>query len=193
MTKERVSTDTATTSPSTPLTQHEGSNEKPQVFIDIDLADLRTHIERYDNDGWRFVNICGSTVTEGVELIYSFSNGLPLENLRFSIDATTTIPSVTDCFPNAFFFENETHDLFGVTFSDISIDFGGKFYGLSVPTPMNPRSTMAQEEAAQAEATNVDGDVDVAGIIDREPSPVDADPVDDPGDERRSPVEEEVR
>jgi hypothetical protein len=123
-------------------------NEKPQVFIDIDPGELHERVEDYDERGWRFVNICGSTVEEGVELIYSFSDGLPMENLRFIIDNETVIPSVSDRFPNAFFFENETHDLFGVRFSNISIDFDGEFYTVAVPTPMNPRSAEAREAAA---------------------------------------------
>jgi hypothetical protein len=123
-------------------------NEKPQVFIDITDDELRERIEEYDNGGWRFVNISGNTVAGGVELIYSFSKGFPLENLRFTIDNKTVIPSVSDRFPNAFFFENETHDLFGVNFSDISIDFNGEFYTVAVPTPMNPHSSAAHEAAA---------------------------------------------
>jgi hypothetical protein len=123
-------------------------NEKPQVFIDIQAEDMRARVEEYDRRGWRFVNICGSTVEGGVELIYSFSKGLPLENLRFTISNETTIPSVSDRFPNAFFFENETHDLFGVAFSGISIDFDGEFYTVSVPTPMNPHSAVAHKAVA---------------------------------------------
>ncbi|MDR1082443.1 MAG: NADH-quinone oxidoreductase subunit C [Coriobacteriales bacterium] len=127
---------------------NEKHNEKPQVFIDITYNELREQIEDYAARGWRFVNICGSTVDDGVELIYSFSDGLPLENLRFTIDNETKVPSVSDCFPNAFFFENETHDLFGVNFSNISIDFDGEFYTVAVPTPMNPRSSEARKAAA---------------------------------------------
>jgi NADH:ubiquinone oxidoreductase subunit C len=151
--------------------QGEMHNEKPQVFIDIAADELRERIEEYGRLGWRFVNICGSTVAgaegagakngaegdiegggaiaSGVELIYSFSKGLPLENLRFTVDAEAVIPSISDCFPNAFFFENETHDLFGVKFSGISIDFDGAFYTVAVPTPMNPYSSEARETAAE--------------------------------------------
>jgi hypothetical protein len=123
------------------------NNEKPQVFIDITLNELSERVEGYDQRGWRFVNICGSTVHEGVELIYSFSKGLPLENQRFTIDTKTVVPSISDRFPNAFFFENETHDLFGVGFSGISIDFDGEFYTVAVPTPMNPQSLEAHTAA----------------------------------------------
>jgi hypothetical protein len=123
-------------------------NEKPQVFIDIAADELHKRIEDYSDRGWRFVNICGSTVDDGVELIYTFSQGLPMENLRFTIDPKDALPSVSDRFPNAFFFENETHDLFGVQFSGISIDFNGEFYTVSVPTPMNPASPTAHAAVA---------------------------------------------
>jgi ech hydrogenase subunit D len=74
----------------------------------------------------------------GVELLYSFSDGLELENLSLVVNTDTAVPSITQLFPAAFFFENEVHDLFGVTFTGISIDFDGAFYTLSIPTPMNP-------------------------------------------------------
>jgi len=121
----------------------------PQVFIDIKLAQLRPKVEQYHTQGWRFVNICGSTVRDGVELIYSFSNGEPLENLRFVAASGSSIQSISDLYLNSFFCENETHDLFGITFKDIAIDFGGEFYTTSVPTPMNPASTQAQEAFAR--------------------------------------------
>jgi ech hydrogenase subunit D len=127
------------------------SKEKPQIFIDITYEELRGKVGEYNAGGWRFVNICGNTVTGGVELIYSFSKSLPLENLRFVIDNDTEISSISDCFPNAFLFENETHDLFGVRFSNISIDFGGEFYTVAVPTPMNPHS----RDACKAAVANI--------------------------------------
>jgi hypothetical protein len=122
-------------------------NDKPQVFIDTQLSELARLSEDYASRGWRFANICGSSVDGGVEMIYSFSKGLELENLRFVVGNDAEIASVSERFPNAFFFENETHDLFGVRFSGISIDFDGEFYTVSVPTPMNPRSAAAQEAA----------------------------------------------
>ncbi|MCL1891365.1 MAG: NADH-quinone oxidoreductase subunit C [Coriobacteriia bacterium] len=120
----------------------------PQVFINVKESELRAKVEQYHTNGWRFVNINGSTVEEGVEVIYSFSKGEPFENLRLVVANGTHLPSVTDLYPNAFFFENETHDLFGTAFDGISIDFGGEFYTVSVPTPMNPASAQAQEALA---------------------------------------------
>ncbi len=139
-------------------------NEKPQVFIDISADELMTKVEDYDARGWRFVNICGSAIQGGVELIYSFSNGLPMENLRFTVENGSTIPSVSGRFPNAFFFENETYDLFGVRFSGISIDFDGKFYKVSIPTPMNPDSVQARKAAYDSAPVALDVAIDATEV-----------------------------
>ena len=47
-----------------------------------------------------------------------------------------SVPSVSELFPNAFMFENEMHDLFGVEVSGITLDYRGGFYHLHVPAPM---------------------------------------------------------
>jgi ech hydrogenase subunit D len=112
----------------------------PQVFIDIRPHEMRQRMEAYHAAGWRFVNICGSTVPGGVEMIYSVSNGEPFENLRFVVENDASLPSVSDLYFNAFFFENETHDLYGVSFKGLALDFGGTLYEVSTPTPMNPAS-----------------------------------------------------
>lgn len=116
----------------------------PQLFKDIKLAALLSTIERYKEEGWRFANLCGSTLDEGVELLYSFVRGNELENVRLAITNEDSVPSISALYPNAFVFENETHDLYGVAITNISIDYKGTFYPTSVPTPMNPASEAAQ-------------------------------------------------
>jgi ech hydrogenase subunit D len=121
----------------------------PQVFIDINPEEIRDYVKNYHARKWRFVQICGSTVTAGVELLYTFSDGEPIENLRTTVTNNSTLPSISDLYFNAFFFENETHDLYGINFKGMAIDFGGKFYPASVLTPMNP--------IAALDATSLEG------------------------------------
>ncbi len=124
------------------------ARKDPQVFFDIELSELMDRVNGYKGRGWRFVNLCGSTggATAGkVELLYSFSSGDELENLRMLVTNEDTVPAISPVYPNAFFFENETHDLYGVAFKGITIDFGGAFYPTSVPTPMNPASLAARQ------------------------------------------------
>ncbi|MCL1880279.1 MAG: NADH-quinone oxidoreductase subunit C [Actinomycetia bacterium] len=112
----------------------------PQVFINTTIAEIHDKARDYQQKGWRFVALTGSTVPGGVELLYSFSDFKEFEQLRLVAEPGATVPAVSDIFFNALVFENEVHDLFGVNIKDIAIDFGGKFYGVSVPTPMNPQS-----------------------------------------------------
>ncbi|MDR0308831.1 MAG: NADH-quinone oxidoreductase subunit C [Coriobacteriales bacterium] len=134
-------------------------NVTPQVFIDISLDQLLAKVEDYQKRNWRFVNVNASTVGANVELIYSFANGLPFENLRLTVDTETEVPSISDMFPAAFLFENEGHDLFGVKFTGIAIDFNGELYTLSLPTPMNLSSTVAKKAAADGSYAAASADV----------------------------------
>ncbi|MDR1357887.1 MAG: NADH-quinone oxidoreductase subunit C [Coriobacteriales bacterium] len=124
----------------------------PQVFIDIQLDELKGHIASYHERGWRLANLCGSSVDDKVELLYSFAQGPELENLRMLVDNGQKIPAVSPLYPNAFVFENEASELYGVVFEGGLVDYGGRFYSPSVPTPMNPASLPAQEYLASARA-----------------------------------------
>lgn len=117
-----------------------------QVFMKIEVDDLLNRVEAYHDEGWRFVQLCGTTLDEGaVEVVYTFSHleQSKMENLVMDVAPGTKVPSITDQFLAAFVFENETHDLFGVEFENIAIDFKGRFYDVPVPTPMNPKSVFA--------------------------------------------------
>ena len=130
-------------------------NVNPQVFIDIKRTELRSRVQNYKENGWRFVNVSGSLLDldaedkgdglgrGAVELLYTFARDNELENMRFNVEPSETVESISDLYFNALVNENETHDLFGIDIKGIVIDFGGAFYTLSVPTPMNPLSNIA--------------------------------------------------
>lgn len=125
----------------------------PQVFIDTTLEKLDAQIQSYKERDWRFTNLCGSTVENQVELLYTFSAGEEMENLRVLVDSNQVVPAVSPVFPVAFYFENEVHDLFGISFEGIAIDFEGTFFKTSVPTPMNPASASAEQYLLGEEST----------------------------------------
>ncbi len=59
---------------------------------------------------------CSRVNTEdGIDLVYSFMKDGVLDEPRDQgVKKGTSVPSITDRFLEAFVFENETHDLFGV-------------------------------------------------------------------------------
>ena len=72
-----------------------------------------------------------------------------------AVTSDDVVPSITDQFLEAFVFENEIHDLFGVDIQGIAIDFGGHFYQLSVKEPMtviSPAQLAAREKAKKVAA-----------------------------------------
>ena len=74
-------------------------------------------------------------------------------SLLFKTLAGATIPSVTPSFWGAFVYETEIHDLYGITVTDMNIDFGGHFYTTKVPFPFaataSPKAGPAGRKAGE--------------------------------------------
>ncbi len=58
-----------------------------------------------------------------------------LTNLRITVKQDAVIPSVSGVYWGAFVYENEIHDLYGITVSGINIDFKGHFYRTTIKNP----------------------------------------------------------
>jgi ech hydrogenase subunit D len=103
----------------------------------IEKTELAEKAAELKKNGFRLVQI-GCTLDEAFELTYSFDKDYDLYNLRISIPKSNpTIPSITDIFLCAFTYENELQDLFGLTVTDMKLNFNGTFYQTSVKTPFN--------------------------------------------------------
>ena len=131
-------------------------------FIPLKLAEVPALSDRMKSEHARFVQILAVNTDAGVDLVYSFMmDGGALCNYEVKgVKKTDVVPSITGNFLAAFVFENEIHDLFGVTIEGIAIDFGGKFYQLAQSEPMtiiSPAQKSAREkaEAKRARAAKV--------------------------------------
>lgn len=106
------------------------------TFSDITLEGFPQFIEDKKASGARFVDLHATTIGDKFLLNYAFTDDeIVTNNYRMLIDADAKVPSITDSYLCAFFFENETHDLFGVDFEGIAIDFQGNFYQVSLRLP----------------------------------------------------------
>ena len=111
---------------------------QPQVFIDIETAELHNRAALYKSDDWQYVNT-NATIPSGsdhIELLCSFAKGATVENLRCIVHEGEHVTSISDLYFAAFVFENEAHDLFGIVFDGLAIDFNGTFYKLTLDKPM---------------------------------------------------------
>lgn len=126
------------------------------TFLPLTAEDLPALAAAKKDEGWRFVQILAVNTENGIDLIYSFMKDGLLENHKIEgLQKDASVPSITEWFLEAFVFENETHDLFGVDVEGIAIDFGGNFYALAQKEPMtiiSPAQKAAREKAKKVAA-----------------------------------------
>ncbi|HJK77577.1 NADH-quinone oxidoreductase subunit C [Methanocorpusculum vombati] len=94
-------------------------------------------------EGRRLVVITCTAAAEEYDLTYSFARENDLRHYRMTVPEGTVIPSIGASYGGAFVYENEIHDLYGFTFTGMTIDFGGTFIRTSVPYPFKKKETPA--------------------------------------------------
>jgi ech hydrogenase subunit D len=106
-----------------------------QTTIPITIDELVARIAQLKKDGCRLVQIGCTQIGEDFEINYVFDKDFVLTNLRITVKQDTVIPSVSGVFFGAFVYENEIHDLYGITVKGMNVDFGGHFYRTTIKTP----------------------------------------------------------
>ncbi len=102
----------------------------------IDKKELTARVRQMAQEGWRLVQICATTLTGGFEVNYSFDKEFTFANLRIVLPADQAqVESVSAVYWNAFLYENELHDLFGISVTGMAIDYRGTLYRTSVKVP----------------------------------------------------------
>jgi len=111
-----------------------------QEILLIEPGELLETAVELKNAGYRLGQACATLVGDDLELLYSFEKDNVLRNEKLIIDAVAPeLQSITPVYPYAFVYENELHDLFGITFRNLSLDYGGAFYKIAMDTPWNPK------------------------------------------------------
>ena len=123
--------------------------ERKDLIQDIEPAeanDLLAIVQGAKTTGRRLSQICATVAGDSLEVLYTFEKDNILKNYRFTIDAKAPeLQSITAVYSYAFIYENELHDLFGITFKNLALDYGGKFYKIAQETPWNPALTKGGE------------------------------------------------
>ncbi len=123
------------------------------VIHEIEATALLERVGTYQREDWRLVQICATTL-DRFEMSYSFALGDKFEHLRFKIPLENpSLPSITGLYFGAFAYENEIHDLFGVHFEGLKLDYCGSFFKLQVNKPF--ATSACTIKAAPKGAANV--------------------------------------
>ena len=127
-----------------------------QDFKPLALQEVHGEAQARKAAGWRYVQILAVNTEDGVDLVYSYMLDGMLDNLVVkAVQASDTVPSISDAYLESFVCENEIHDLYGLNITGIAIDFGGNFYQLAEKAPMtviSPAQLAAREKAKKIAA-----------------------------------------
>ena len=113
----------------------------PIKYENVEPHDILIQVKKLKDDRFRLVQIC-CTRTDDNELTYSFDKNYELINLRIILKENQKLSSICDFYKCAFLYENEIHDLFGIKFTGMKIDYGGKFYKTKEKFPFSFKSTV---------------------------------------------------
>jgi ech hydrogenase subunit D len=107
-----------------------------QVMEEIGLPTLLERVQRMQTEGWRLAQACCTRLVADQEVNYSFDRDGRLHTLRVRLPMNDPrLPSISRFYWSAFLYENEMHDLFGITIDGMAIDYKGRFYTTMIPTP----------------------------------------------------------
>jgi len=107
-----------------------------QIIEEIAITTLLERAQRMRTEGWRLAQACCTRLVADQEVNYSFDKDGLLHTLRVRLPMNDPVlPSISQFFWGAFLYENEMHDLFGITVNGMAVDFHGHFYTTMTPTP----------------------------------------------------------
>ena len=110
---------------------------EPQEIIPIEKDALLGAVSDMFAQGYRMVQIGCTTLENAYELNYSFDKDYHFKNLRVTAQREDEIQSISVIYPNAFLYENEIHDLFGIKIKNMSVDYKGAFYRTTIKVPFS--------------------------------------------------------
>lgn len=116
-----------------------------QEMVGIEKRGLVEMAASLRSSGYRLVQICATAHDGSYELNYSFDKDRRFRNLRFTVRPGENVPSISLLYDNAFLYENEIHDLFGITIDDITNDFHGTLYQTRIPAPFGIRASEPED------------------------------------------------
>jgi Ni,Fe-hydrogenase III component G len=117
------------------LNQKDESIEK-QITQDSLLAEVQELMDK----GFRFIVIDVFETEDAFDLRYQFGKEYDVVSLRMSVAKDAKIPSISPMFFSALLIENENQDLFGLKYTDLVLDYGGRLYIAVDDVPAAPQS-----------------------------------------------------
>ncbi len=112
-------------------------------ITDITINEVLHSAQDMEIQGYRFVTATCVDNGETLDIFYHYDKDLTLKQYKLNVAKGVVMPSISKVYFCAMLVENEMKDLFGVQFSDLVLDYGGKLL-LSDGAPDSPMSCGGQ-------------------------------------------------
>lgn len=120
-----------------------------QTITPVAVSELLSRVAGMRDSGFRIVQIGCAKIGDTYEITYSFDRDLEFANLRITVTRETEVPSISGIYWGAFIYENEMHDLFGITVTGMNIDFKGTLIRTTVRYPFSQKDILKGEDPCQ--------------------------------------------
>ena len=132
-------------------------HKEEQTITEVTVENLVSEVSKMYDEGYRLIQIGCGKYDDIFEINYSFDKDYKFMNLRLKITEGVVVPSITGVYLCAFIYENEIHDLFGVSIKDIAIDFKGNLIRTSIKNPFNTPTVTKVKAAKPAKSESAAG------------------------------------
>ncbi len=122
-----------------------------QPVIPTETPDLLPGVSALRNEGYRLVAISITKLGELFQVDYSFDLNFSFRTIRLLISRETPLPSITGIYWAAFPYQNEIHDLFGITVDGNAVDFNGNFFRTAVKYPFSVNTDRKEDDSCPGE------------------------------------------
>jgi Ni,Fe-hydrogenase III component G len=95
---------------------------------DVTIENLVGKAEKLDGEGYRLLTATCLDRGDKYEIYYHFDKDLEMIHLRLLTDKECIVPSLSLTYLCAFLIENEMKELFGVKFSGLFVNYGGRLF-----------------------------------------------------------------
>jgi ech hydrogenase subunit D len=118
-----------------------------QPIIPTETPDLIPAVYALRNEGYRLAAISTTRLGEQFQVDYSFDRDFSFRTLRLIIPRGSVLPSISGMYWAAFPYENEMHDLFGISVAGIAVDYEGTFIRTAIRSPFSVDADKPEEDA----------------------------------------------
>lgn len=107
-----------------------------QEIVAVTEQQLLELVKKFAEEKHRLVLISCTQVGNLFRIDYGFDLAYKFCALRIEVPINAPkLPSISPIYFAAFLYENELHDLFGISFAGLLLDYCGKFYRIEKQTP----------------------------------------------------------